>query len=84
MAEYLLKLPNLGEDAGASATVSLWHKREGDDVRADQDLLEVTYDKATFYVPSPVDGKLARIVAQEETEVPVGGTLAVIEHESKE
>jgi 2-oxoglutarate dehydrogenase E2 component (dihydrolipoamide succinyltransferase) len=79
MAEHLLKLPDLGEDAGKEATVNLWHKKPGDRVARDEDVLEVTYDKATFFVPSPVDGTLKSIVAAEDAVIQVGGTLAIIE-----
>ena len=83
MAQHTLEVPDLGETAGSKATVTYWHRAEGDRVNVDEDIVEVTYDKATFYVPSPVDGVLKRILAQEDATVPVGGALAIIETESE-
>ena len=79
MAEVPVSLPNLGAEAGGAATVTLWHKAVGDAVARDADLVEVTYDKATFYVPAPVAGTLKKILAPEDATVPVGAALAVIE-----
>lgn len=79
MAEVILELPNLGDEAGARATVTYWHKAVGETVEKDADIVEVTYDKAAFYVPSPVSGRLKEILAPEDTTVPLGAPLAVIE-----
>ena len=78
---YEVKLPDLGEDAGNEATVSLWHFEEGDSVAEDDDLVEMVTDKATFNVPSPKGGILAEIVAEEDETVEVGEVLAVLEEE---
>jgi 2-oxoglutarate dehydrogenase E2 component (dihydrolipoamide succinyltransferase) len=79
MAEFTIQLPNLGDEAGAEATVTYWHKAEGETVEADDDIVEVTYDKATFYVPCPVRGVVKKILAPEDATVPVGSPLAIIE-----
>ena len=81
MAEVILELPDLGEDAGKEATVSFWHKSVGEKVEKDADIVEVSYDKATFYIPSPVSGVLKKIIAEEDVAVPVGSPLAIIEAE---
>lgn len=81
MAEVILELPDLGEDAGKEATVTYWHKSAGEAIERDEDLVEVTYDKATFYVPSPVGGVVREILVPEDTTVPVGAALAIIETE---
>jgi pyruvate/2-oxoglutarate dehydrogenase complex dihydrolipoamide acyltransferase (E2) component len=78
MPDVVLKLPNLGEDAGQEATVTFWHVAAGDEVAADKDIVEVTYDKATFFVPSPCAGRVKEILAPEDATVPVGAPLAVI------
>ena len=82
MADVVLKLPNLGEDAGEEATVTLWHVAAGDAVAEDKDIVEVTYDKATFFVLSPCTGTVKEIIAPEDATVPVGAPLAIISTES--
>lgn len=83
MTEFTIKVPDLGETAGTEATVTYWHRAEGDAIEADEDIVEVTYDKATFYVPSPVSGVVKKILALEDATVPIGGPLAIIETEDE-
>ncbi len=78
---YEVKLPDLGEDAGDEATVSVWHFEEGDEVAQGDDLVEMTTDKATFNVPCPVSGVLSEILAEEGDTVQVGEVLAIVERE---
>jgi 2-oxoglutarate dehydrogenase E2 component (dihydrolipoamide succinyltransferase) len=61
------------------ATVTGWKKREGDSVTAGETVVEIETDKVTQEVESPVDGRLAEIMAVEGDEVRIGGLLAVIE-----
>ncbi len=70
-------MPALGESV-TEGTVTRWLKSEGDDVEVDEPLLEVSTDKVDTEIPSPVAGKLTKILAQEDETVPVGGELAVI------
>ena len=72
-------LPSLGEDASEIATVSQWLVAEGDSVQEQDDLVEMTTDKAAFNVPSPATGTIVKIVAQEAQDVQVGALLCVIE-----
>ncbi len=76
---YEVTLPDLGEDGGNEAVVSLWHFEEGDEVRESDDLVEMSTDKATFNVPSPRTAVLSEIVADEGDTVEVGEVLAVLE-----
>ena len=75
-----VKLPDLGEEI-TSANVSFWHVEEGDVVSENSDLLEVVTEKATFNVPSPLDGKLIKKKFDEGEEIKVGETIAVLETE---
>ncbi|MEO5746203.1 MAG: 2-oxoglutarate dehydrogenase, E2 component, dihydrolipoamide succinyltransferase, partial [Terracoccus sp.] len=59
-------------------TVTRWLKAEGDDVEVDEPLLEVSTDKVDTEIPSPVAGKLTKIIAAEDETVEVGGALAII------
>jgi len=61
------------------ATVTRWHKREGESVTAGELLVEVEVEKANYEVEAPVSGVLASILAVEGDEIKLGGTLAVIE-----
>jgi pyruvate dehydrogenase E2 component (dihydrolipoamide acetyltransferase) len=70
-------MPQLGESV-TEGTVTRWLKAEGDDVTADEPLLEVSTDKVDTEIPAPASGKLLRIVAAEDAVVAVGGELAVI------
>ncbi len=80
--EVVVQLPKLGESI-VSATVVSWHKKEGDFVKTDESLLEVTTDKVNSEVPSPINGKIIKIYAQEGQEIQVGDKLALIESTAK-
>lgn len=71
-------LPELGEGI-ETATVALWHVREGDVVEADQDIVEMVTDKATFNVSSGQKGKVSKILVRQGDEVKIGQPLAVIQ-----
>ncbi|MCH7230436.1 2-oxoglutarate dehydrogenase, E2 component, dihydrolipoamide succinyltransferase [Glycomyces sp. L485] len=70
-------MPALGESV-TEGTVTQWLKKEGDTVEVDEPLLEVSTDKVDTEVPSPVAGVVLKIVAPEDSEVEIGGELAVI------
>ncbi|MEO6998866.1 MAG: 2-oxoglutarate dehydrogenase, E2 component, dihydrolipoamide succinyltransferase, partial [Terracoccus sp.] len=70
-------MPALGESV-TEGTVTRWLKAEGDDVEVDEPLLEVSTDKVDTEIPSPVAGKLTKIIAGEDETVEVGGALAII------
>ena len=69
-------LPALGESV-TEGTVSRWLKQVGDQVEADEPLLEVSTDKVDTEIPSPA-GVLLEIRAAEDETVEVGAVLAVI------
>jgi pyruvate/2-oxoglutarate dehydrogenase complex dihydrolipoamide acyltransferase (E2) component len=65
--------------AGASETViTTWHVPVGSVVKKDQDLVEVSTDKATFDVPAPCDGVLKSILKIEGSSVGPGESIAEI------
>jgi len=70
-------MPQLGESV-VEGTVTRWLKKEGDEVRLDEPLLEVSTDKVDTEIPAPASGVLLRILAQEDDVVAVGSELAVI------
>ncbi|HEY4471505.1 MAG TPA: dihydrolipoamide acetyltransferase family protein [Stellaceae bacterium] len=71
-------LPDLGEGLQEAELVA-WHVGEGDHVVADQPLVSVETEKAVVEVPSPQDGKIARLCVQPGNRVKVGGPLVEFE-----
>ena len=71
-------MPQMGESV-VEGTVTKWLVKEGDLVKEDQPLCEISTDKVDTEIPSPGSGRIARIVAQEGETIPVGGQLAIIE-----
>jgi pyruvate dehydrogenase E2 component (dihydrolipoamide acetyltransferase) len=70
-------MPALGESV-TEGTVTRWLKSVGDQVTADEPLLEVSTDKVDTEIPSPVSGTLLEITVNEDETVDVGAQLAVI------
>jgi len=71
-------MPQLGETV-SEGTVTVWCKKVGDAVKADETLFEVSTDKVDTEIPAPADGVLAEILVQEGETVNVGAKLAVID-----
>jgi pyruvate dehydrogenase E2 component (dihydrolipoamide acetyltransferase) len=71
-------MPQLGETV-TEGTIIAWCKREGDEVQADDVLLEIETDKAATEVPAPMAGVLSRILVPAGQTVAVGTVLAVLE-----
>ena len=71
-------LPQLGESV-SEGTISKWLVREGDVVKKDQPLVEIATDKADSELPSPVAGRVAKILAKEGDVLPVKSVLCQIE-----
>src|SRR4051812_3750736 len=70
-------MPALGESV-TEGTVTRWLKAVGDEVTADEPLLEVSTDKVDTEIPAPVSGTLLSIAVNEDETVDVGAELAVI------
>ncbi|MEK7806851.1 MAG: dihydrolipoamide acetyltransferase family protein [Chloroflexota bacterium] len=73
-----IELPHVGESV-IEGTIGKWLKQPGDKVERYEPLVEVVTDKVTMEIPSPVDGLLLRILAQEGETVPMGAPIAEIE-----
>lgn len=73
-----VKMPKLGESL-TEGTVLKWWKKVGDSVKKDETLLEIATDKVDSEIPSPVDGILVEILAEENETVAVGQIIAYIE-----
>jgi pyruvate dehydrogenase E2 component (dihydrolipoamide acetyltransferase) len=70
-------MPQMGVSV-SEGTVTKWLKSEGEQVEADEPLLEISTDKVDTEVPSPASGTLTQIVVQEGETVEVGTKLAQI------
>src|SRR5919205_2629795 len=70
-------MPQMGVSV-SEGTITKWLKQEGEQVEADEPLLEISTDKVDTEVPSPGAGTLTQILVQEGETVDVGTKLAVI------
>ncbi|KZN25052.1 branched-chain alpha-keto acid dehydrogenase subunit E2 [Haladaptatus sp. R4] len=77
------KLPDVGEGVAEGELVS-WQVEEGDPVTEDQVVAEVETDKAIVEIPSPVDGTVNELLAEEGEVVPVGNVLLTFNVEGEE
>src|SRR5690242_16094307 len=82
MADFNLIMPKMGESI-TEATILKWLKKPGDQIALDETILEIATDKVDSEIPSPVAGRLEKIMFKENDVVPVGQTIAVIATEAK-
>ncbi len=72
-----IKVPSLPESV-ADATVSAWHKKVGDAVKRDENLVDLETDKVVLEVPAPADGVLSEIRFEAGSVVTADQVLALI------
>jgi 2-oxoglutarate dehydrogenase E2 component (dihydrolipoamide succinyltransferase) len=70
-------MPQMGVSV-SEGTITRWLKQEGEQVEADEPLLEISTDKVDTEVPSPASGTLTQILVQEGATVDVGTKLGQI------
>jgi 2-oxoglutarate dehydrogenase E2 component (dihydrolipoamide succinyltransferase) len=80
MADFNLVMPKLGESV-QEATITKWLVKPGDMIQEDDSLLEIATDKVDSEIPSPVAGKVLKVLFPENALVPVGEVIAVINTE---
>src|SRR2546430_14372449 len=73
-----VKMPRLGESV-AEGTIGSWLKNEGDWVEKDESLAEIITDKINAELPSPIAGRLTKILVKVDETVPAGADIAMIE-----
>src|SRR5690242_3854459 len=73
-----IKLPELGENLEAGEVLDV-KVASGDTVAEGQPLLEVEAEKSTVEVPSPVAGRITKLMVKKGDQVKVGQTFCVIE-----
>ena len=74
MTEKIL-VPVLGESI-TEATISKWLKKKGENINADEPIVELETDKVNLEVPSPTSGILTTINFKDGESVEVGAVLA--------
>jgi len=70
-------MPKMGESV-SEGTIIKWHKKIGEEVKRDEIIFEISTDKVDTEIPSPVDGVLKEIKANEGDTVEVGTVVAVV------
>jgi 2-oxoglutarate dehydrogenase E2 component (dihydrolipoamide succinyltransferase) len=77
-----VKVPQLSESV-AEATLLDWHKKEGERVARDENLIDIETDKVVLELPSPTDGVLVKILKKARDSVGSGDVIAQIDTEGK-
>jgi len=73
-----VKVPALSESV-AEATLLTWHKKAGDYVKRDENLIDIETDKVVLELPSPESGVLKEIVKQDGVSVAANEVIARID-----
>src|SRR5688572_14262885 len=73
-----IRVPNLPESV-ASATVASWHKKAGERVSREENLVDLETDKVMLEVPATSDGVLKEVRVQSGATVKAGDVLGVLE-----
>src|SRR5258705_1974010 len=77
-----IKVPQLSESV-AEATLLAWHKKVGDAVKRDENLIDIETDKVVLELPAPADGVVAKIIKGDGGTVKAGEVIAMIDTEGK-
>jgi 2-oxoglutarate dehydrogenase E2 component (dihydrolipoamide succinyltransferase) len=77
-----VKVPQLSESV-AEATLLSWHKKEGEAVKRDENLVDIETDKVVLELPAPADGVIAKVAKGDGSTVVAGEVIATIDTEGK-
>jgi 2-oxoglutarate dehydrogenase E2 component (dihydrolipoamide succinyltransferase) len=77
-----VKVPQLSESV-SEATLLAWHKKQGEAVKRDENLIDIETDKVVLELPSPADGVLVSILKGDKGTVVAGEVIAKIDTEGK-
>ena len=77
-----VKVPTLSESV-SEATLVTWHKKEGDAVKRDENLIDIETDKVVMELPAPADGVIVKIIRGDGTTVASGEIIAMLDTEAK-
>ena len=82
MALIEVKVPQLSESV-AEATLLQWHKKPGDAVARDENMIDIETDKVVLELPAPEAGVIARLLKPDGATVVAGEVIAVIDTDAK-
>src|SRR6266853_1339201 len=77
-----IKVPELSESI-TEATLLAWHKKVGEAVKRDENLIDIETDKVVLELPAPADGVLAKIIKADGGTVKAGEVIATLDTEGK-
>ncbi|HEU5284725.1 MAG TPA: biotin/lipoyl-containing protein, partial [Burkholderiales bacterium] len=77
-----VRVPQLSESV-AEATLLTWHKKPGEFVQRDENLIDIETDKVVLELPAPESGVLAKIVKPDGGTVVSNEVIATIDTEAK-
>src|SRR5712664_932552 len=77
-----IKVPQLSESV-AEATLLAWHKKVGEAVKRDENLIDIETDKVVLELPAPADGVLANIIKGDGSTVKADEVIATLDTEGK-
>ncbi|PFH04463.1 2-oxoglutarate dehydrogenase E2 component [Collimonas sp. PA-H2] len=78
MALLEVKVPQLSESV-AEATLLTWHKKIGDAVKRDENLIDIETDKVVLELPAPADGVIVQLIKGDGSTVVADEIIAVID-----
>ena len=73
-----IKVPQLPESV-TDATLVAWHKKAGETVSRDENLVDLETDKVVLEVPAPASGTISEIRVIDGATVVAGDVLAILE-----
>src|SRR5260221_1135261 len=77
-----IKVPELSESV-SEATLLAWHKKVGEAVKRDENLIDIETDKVVLELPAPADGVLTKIIKGDGGTVKAGEIIATLDTEGK-
>ncbi|PHV04733.1 dihydrolipoyllysine-residue succinyltransferase [Janthinobacterium sp. BJB412] len=78
MAQIEVKVPQLSESV-AEATMLTWHKKVGEAVARDENLIDIETDKVVLELPAPAAGVIVQIIKGDGSTVVAGEIIAIID-----
>ncbi|MFZ3288544.1 MAG: biotin/lipoyl-containing protein, partial [Telluria sp.] len=81
MAQIEVKVPQLSESV-AEATLLQWHKKLGEAVARDENLIDIETDKVVLELPAPGAGVITQILRENGATVVAGEVIAIIDTEA--
>jgi 2-oxoglutarate dehydrogenase E2 component (dihydrolipoamide succinyltransferase) len=81
MAQIEVKVPQLSESV-AEATLLSWHKKVGEAVARDENMIDIETDKVVLELPAPTAGVIVQLIKTDGATVVAGETIAIIDTEA--